>query len=101
MRLHDDPPPEDEPARNSQCYRVLRAHVFNPEEALSLAANHHWRAAEARRAIPDRIECHRDRCRANWFAGIALEHDQIAAVCERHAARLQAAADLRQREGAG
>ena len=93
MRMHYDPPPDDEPAQNSQCYRVLRAHVFNPEEALSLAVNHHWRAAEARHGIPDPIECHPDRCRANWFEGIALEHDQIAAVCERHAARLQAEPD--------
>ena len=27
MRMHHDLPPQDEPAKNSQCYRVLRAHV--------------------------------------------------------------------------
>ena len=101
MRMHYDPPPEDEPARDSQCYRVLRVHVVDPGEALSLAANHRWRAAEARRGIPDPIECHRDRCRANWFEGIALEHEGIAAVCERHATRLraEAEADARARSG--
>ena len=80
MPMHYDPPPADEPAKNSQCHRVLRAWVFNPDEALSLAANYRWRAAEARRGIPEVIDSYQRQCRANWFGGIALEHEQIAAV---------------------
>jgi len=65
------------------------------------AWGHHWRAAEVRSRIPKVIEDDRDRSQANGLEDLALRHEEIAAVCERHAARPQAEAEAGQREREG
>jgi len=85
----------DEPAAATPFCKALRWRVHDPEEALSIAATHHRRAAEARSGIPDVIDNFLDRCKAAGLEQRACCHDEIAAVCERHAARLRAQAHAR------
>ncbi len=82
----------DEPATTTPFCKALRWRVHDPEEALSIAATHHRRATEARSGIPDVIDNFLDRSRAVSLEQRACCHDEIAAVCERHAARLRAQA---------
>ena len=82
----------DEPAAATPFCKALRWRVHDPAEALSIAATHRSRAADARSGIPAVIDGFLDRCKASGLEQRACCHDEIAAVCERHAARLQAAA---------
>jgi len=61
-------------------------------KALSIAATHRGRAAEARSGIPPVTGSFLDRCLAMSLEQRGCRHEEITAVCERHAARLQAAA---------
>lgn len=83
----------DEPAAATPFCKALRWRVHDPAEALSIAATHRGRAADARSGIPAVIDGFLDRCKASSLEQRACCHDEIAAVCERHAARLQAAAE--------
>lgn len=69
-------------------HRALRWRVHDPEEAMGLAASHRRQAAEARMCIPASIDSFRDRSRAAYLQQRAADHEEIAAVCERHAAEL-------------
>lgn len=82
----------DEPAAATPFCKALRWRVHNAEEALSIAATHRGRAAEARSGIPPVTGSFLDRCVATSLEQRACRHEEIAAVCERHAARLQAGA---------
>ena len=82
----------DEPAAATPFCKALRWRVHGPEEALSIAATHRGRAADARSGIPDVIDNFLDSCKAASLEQRACRHDEIAAVCERHAARLRARA---------
>lgn len=82
----------DEPAAAAPFCKALRWRVHDPEEALSIAATHRGRAAEARSGIPPVTSSFLDRCLAMSLEQRGCRHQEIAAVCERHAARLQAAA---------
>ena len=82
----------DEPAAATLFCKALRWRVHDPEEALSIAAKHRSRAAEARSGILPVTGNLLDRCVAAGLEQRAFRHEKIAAVCERHAARLQAAA---------
>jgi len=84
-------PAEDEPAKDTAFYKALCWRVRDPEEAVFIARTHRRRAAEARSGIPAVIEGYQDQCRAWGLEGVACRHDEIADVCERHAARLRAA----------
>ncbi len=84
-------PAEDELAKDTAFYKALRWRVRDPEEALFIAGTHRRRAAEARSGVPAVIDGYQDQCRAWGLEGVACRHDEIAAVCERHAARLRAA----------
>lgn len=79
-----------EPAADTPFCKALRWRVHDPAEALHIAAAHRRRAAKARDAIPAAIGSFRDRCRANGLEQRACQHDELAAVCEQHAANLQA-----------
>ena len=81
----------DEPAAATPFCKALRWRVHDPAEALSIAATHRGRAADARSGIPAVIDGFLDRCKASSLEQRACCHDEIAAVCERHAARLQTA----------
>ena len=83
-------PPDDEPAKDTPFYKALVCRVHHPDETLHIAATHRHRVAEARAGIPAEIETYQDQCRAALLNGRAENHDAIAAVCLRHAARLQA-----------
>jgi len=85
------PPAEDAPAKDTAFYKALCWRVRDPEKALFIAGTHRRRAAEARSGVPAVIESYQDQCRAWGLEGVACRHDEIADVCERHAARLQAA----------
>jgi len=93
--IADETTAADEPAAATPFCKALRWRVHDPEEALSIAATHHRRAAEARSGIPDVIDNFLDRCKAAGLEQRACCHDEIAAVCERHAARLRAQAHAR------
>jgi hypothetical protein len=82
----------DEPAAATPFCKALRWRVHGREEALSIAVTHRGRAADARSGIPDVIDNFLDRCKAASLEQRACRHDEIAAVCERHAARLRARA---------
>jgi len=82
-------PPDDEPARDTPFCKALRCRVHTADEAFAIAATHRRRAAEARSSMPAVIESHQDRCRATALEQRALNHDEIVAVCLRHAARLE------------
>lgn len=82
----------DEPAAAAPFCKALRWRVHDPEEALSIAATHRGRAAKARSGIPPVTCSFLDRCVATSLEQRACRHEEIAAVCERHAARLQAGA---------
>ena len=56
--------------------KALRWRVFDPDEALGIAATHRRRAAEA-------------RLRHEGWEAQAGRHDQMAAICEAHAAVLR------------
>jgi len=90
--IADETTPADEPAAATPFCKALRWRVHDPEEALSIAATHHRRAAEARSGIPDVIDNFLDRCKAAGLEQRAYCHEEIAALCERHAARLRAQA---------
>jgi len=57
--------------------------VFDPNEALGIAATHRRRAAEARLRHPD------------WETQ-AARHDQMVAICENHAVTLREQGDAYQ-----
>lgn len=59
--------------------KALRWRLFDPDEALGIAATHRRRAAEARLRHPG-------------SEAQAARHDQMAAICECHAATLRDAA---------
>ncbi len=80
----------DEAADTPFC-KALRWRVHEPEEALWIAATHRTRAREARSAIPARIDNCSDRSRALGLEGRAASRDQMAAICEQHAASLRVA----------
>lgn len=80
----------DETADTPFC-KALRWRVHDPEEALWIAATHRTRAREARSAISARIDNFSDRSRALDLQGGAASHDQMAAICEQHAANLRIA----------
>lgn len=101
MRMYWHATPDDEPAKDTRFYKILRWQVYNPAEALDYAAGHHRRAAEARSRIPDPIRSYRDQSQARWLESVACGHEEVAAVCERHAARLQAEAEADERATAG
>lgn len=60
---------------NTPFRKALRWRVHDPDEALGIAATHRKRAAEARLRHP------------GWEVQ-AARHDQMAAICEAHAAAL-------------
>jgi len=66
--------------------------VHDPEEAVFVAGTHRRRAAEARSGIPAVIRNFQDDFRARDLESVACNHDEIVVVCERHEARLRAAA---------
>jgi len=70
--------------------KALRWRVHDPEEALGIAATHRARAAEARAAVPGHIASFRTRSQALGLEMRANRHDEMAEVCEQHAASLQA-----------
>jgi len=82
----------DEPAKDTPFYKILRTWVRDPEEAVFVAATHRRRAAEARSGIPMVIRDFQDDSRARYLESVARNHDEIVAACERHEARLRAAA---------
>ncbi len=82
----------DEPAKDTRFYKVLRTCVHDPEEAVFVAVTHRRRAVEARGGIPAVIRNFQDDSRARYLESVARNHDEIVAVCERHEARLRAAA---------
>ncbi len=94
------PTPDDEPAKDTPFYKALRCRVFDPDEARHIAATHRHKAAEARNGLPGTIESFQDRCRAAMLECRARNHDEIVAVCLRHAARLEAAVPARAAGGA-
>lgn len=71
-------PTDPEIADTAFC-KALRWRVHDPDEALGIAATHHRRAAEVRLRGP------------GWEIQ-AARHDQMAAICEEHAAALVTAA---------
>lgn len=80
---------DDEPAKNTWFYQSLSWRVHDPDEALHIAATHRRHAAEARTCIPDVILNYQQQCVAAGAEQRAGNHDEIVAVCERHAARLR------------
>lgn len=82
---------DDEPAKDTHFYEVLRCWVGDPLDALRLAATHRTHADEIRRGKPAVIDSFQDRSRFLALESGAWHHEEVAAVCERHAARLQAA----------
>lgn len=67
-------PTDPEIADTAFC-KALRWRVHDPNEALNIAATHHSRATEVRLRGP------------GWEIQ-AARHDQMAAICETHAAAL-------------
>lgn len=82
-------PSDDEPAKDTPFCKALRCRVHTADEAFAIAATHRRHAAEARSGMPAVIGSHQDRCRATALEQRALNHDEIVAVCLRHAARLE------------
>ena len=68
--------PDDPEIADTWFCKALRWRVFEPDEALHIAATHRRRAAEARLRHP------------GWEAQ-AARHDQMAAICVAHAAALR------------
>ena len=68
--------PTDPEIADTWFCKVLRWRVFDPDEALGIAETHRRRAAEARLR------------HAGWEAQ-AARHDQMAGICEAHAAALR------------
>lgn len=56
-------------------HKALRCRVYDPDEALHIGATHHRRAAES-------------RSRGGGWEIRAERHDEMAAICEAHAATL-------------
>ena len=75
-------------ADDTPFHRALRSRVYDVEEAMSLAASHRRQAAEARMSIPEAIDSLRDQSRALGLEQRAAKHEEIAVVCEQHAAEL-------------
>jgi len=90
----------DEPAKDTAFYKILGTRAHDPEEAVFVARTHRRRAAEARSGIPMVIRDFQDDSRARYLESVARNHDEIVAVCERHEARLRAAAASTTRGGA-
>ena len=67
--------PDDPEIVDTPFCKALRWRVHDPDEALWIAATHHRRAAEVRLRAP------------GWEIQ-AIRHDQMAAICEEHAATL-------------
>ena len=88
---------DDEPAKDTWFYQSLSWRVHDPDEALHIAATHLRHAAEARACIPDVIRNHHQQCVAAGAEQPARNHDEIVAVCERHAARLRLKTDAARR----
>lgn len=84
-------PLANEPAKDTPFCIALRWRVHDLQEALSIAATHRARAAEARSGLPPAVGSFQARSRALGLETRAARHDEMAAVCERHAARLGAA----------
>lgn len=89
--------PDDEPAKNTWFYRSLVWRVHAVDEARHIASTQRRHAAEARACIPDVIRNHHQQSVAAGAEQRARNHDEIAAVCERHAARLEAKAHAARR----
>ncbi len=88
----------DETADTPFC-KALRWRVHDPEEALWIAATHRTRAREARSSAPANSDNFYDRSRALGLEGRAASHDQLAAICEQHAANLRVAIAARTSAG--
>lgn len=86
---------DEEPAAGTRFYKALHWQVYDPEEALWIAATHRRRAAEARSGIPVIVDTYQRRCMAAGLEQRACREEEIAAVCERHAARLRAQSHAR------
>jgi hypothetical protein len=71
--------PADPEIADTPFCKALRWRVFDPDEALGIAATHRRRAVEAR------------LCHPGWEAQ-AARHDQMAAICEAYAAALRGTA---------
>lgn len=93
-------PLDHEPAKDTPFYQALLWRVHDPEEAVHIARTHRRHAAEARACIPDVIRNHQQQCVAAGVEQRARSHEEIAAVCERHAARLRLKAEARRRAAA-
>ena len=78
-------------------YKALRWRVHDPEDALWIAATHRRHAADARSQTAA-IESFRDWSRATGLESQASQHDEMARLCERHAADLQGGATLQSPE---
>ena len=83
----------DHPAAATPFHKALRWRVHDPEEALSIAATHRRRAAEARSNIPPLTRGILDRCMATSLEQRACRHNEIVAVCEQHARCLRDATE--------
>ena len=78
-----------DPSYDTHFYKVLRWRVHNPEEALALANSHRAQAADARASKPVSIDSFYDQSRDAGCESRASTHDEMADICERHAANLQ------------
>lgn len=88
---------DDEPAKDTWFHQSLSWRVHTVDEALHIAATQRRHAAEARARIPDPIRNYHQQCVAAGAEQRARNHDEIAAVCERHAARPKAQAHAARR----
>ena len=68
--------------------KALRWRVHDADEARSIAASHRRQAAEARDAIPFPAPDFRERSQAASLEHRASKHDELAELCEQHAANL-------------
>lgn len=80
----------DEPHHDTWFYKALRWQVHNADDAMDLVSSHRAQAAKARAHILASTDCFHSSQTAALWEGRACNHDEVAAVCERHAARLRA-----------